>query len=191
MQLADAVARTRIMWYRRLWSCANIHGAPELRAPVLLAGPGEIGFDGHVILGWEQGPAFFSGYSYIEARHAHSRVTFGHGTHLNNAVTIVSDGPGITIGERCLFGPMVQVYDSDFHALDAGRRAIDPPRRAAVRVENDVFIGSSAIILKGVTIGAGSVIGAGAVISQDVPPRTTVAANAERLGLGEAAGRSR
>jgi acetyltransferase-like isoleucine patch superfamily enzyme len=190
MSFAEVVARARMMWYRRLWSCADVSGAPELRAPVVLAGAGHISFDGHVILGWEQGPAFFSGYSYIEARHPHSHIRLGAGTHLNNAVTIVSDGAGITLGERCLLGPMVQIYDSDFHPLDPERRATDPPLRAEVRIGDDVFIGSSAIILKGVTIGAGSVIGAGAVIARDVPARTTVAGDTERRRLIETAQRS-
>lgn len=37
-------------------------------------------------------------------------------------------------------------------------------------VENDVWIGHGAIVLGGVTIGAGSVIAAGAVVTKDVPP---------------------
>jgi acetyltransferase-like isoleucine patch superfamily enzyme len=40
-----------------------------------------------------------------------------------------------------------------------------------------VLVGTGAIILKGVTVGAGSVIGAGSVVRQDVPPRTVVIGN--------------
>lgn len=39
-------------------------------------------------------------------------------------------------------------------------------------VEDDVWIGARAIILKGVTIGRGSIIAAGAVVTKDVPPYT-------------------
>jgi acetyltransferase-like isoleucine patch superfamily enzyme len=46
-----------------------------------------------------------------------------------------------------------------------------------VRIEDDVWIGMRAIILAGVTIGAGSIIGAGAVVSEDVPPLTVVSGN--------------
>ena len=37
-------------------------------------------------------------------------------------------------------------------------------------VEDDVWIGTGAIILSGVKIGAGSIIAAGAVVTKDVPP---------------------
>lgn len=39
-----------------------------------------------------------------------------------------------------------------------------------VIIEDDVWIGTHAIILKGVRIGTGSVIAAGAVVTKDVPP---------------------
>jgi acetyltransferase-like isoleucine patch superfamily enzyme len=175
MHFSDVVGRARVMWYRRLWTCTDIEGTAELRAPALLAGAGSIGFENGVILGWEHSPGFFSGYTYIEARHPDSRVTIGERTHFNNGVTIISDGTSISIGKRCLVGPMVQIYDSDFHALDPARRATDTPRRAPVSIGDDVFIGASAIILKGVTVGAGSVVGAGAIVSRDVPPGTTIA----------------
>lgn len=41
---------------------------------------------------------------------------------------------------------------------------------ADVVIESGCWIGTRAIILKGVTIGRGSVIGAGAVVTKDVPP---------------------
>ena len=37
-------------------------------------------------------------------------------------------------------------------------------------IENDVWIGSNANVLRGVTIGNGAVIGAGAIVTKDVPP---------------------
>jgi acetyltransferase-like isoleucine patch superfamily enzyme len=143
----------------------------------MLAGAGRILFDGQVTLGWEHAPGFFAGYAYIEARYPGSVITFGTGTHVNNGVTIVSEGPGISIGRGCLIGPGVHLYDSDFHVLEAGARGSAPPRRAAVDVADEVFIGSNAIILKGVTIGRGSVVGAGAVVARDVPPSSIVAGN--------------
>ena len=39
-------------------------------------------------------------------------------------------------------------------------------------IEDDVWIGARAIILKGVTIGKGSIIAAGAIVTKDVPPYT-------------------
>ena len=58
------------------------------------------------------------------------------------------------------------------------------------RVERRATIGSGAVILGGVTIGAEAVVGAGAVVTKSVAPRTIVAGNPARLlrtlGEGEA-----
>ncbi len=48
---------------------------------------------------------------------------------------------------------------------------------APIVIEDDVFVGTDALVLKGVTIGEGAVVGAEAVVSQDVPSRTVVAGN--------------
>lgn len=44
-------------------------------------------------------------------------------------------------------------------------------------VGNDVWLGYSATVLPGVTIGDGAIVGAGAVVSRDVPPYAVVAGN--------------
>ena len=187
MPSAALVQRVRIAWFRRQWSCADVRGAPELRAPLLLAGPGTISFESGVVFGWEQGPGYFSGYSYVEARAPGSRVTFGEGTHLNNGAVIVSEGPGVSIGRRCLVGSGVTIYDSDFHSLEPEARHAGAQGMAAVAIEDDVFLGTGAIVLKGVTVGAGSVVGAGAVVVADVPPRSVVAGNPARAAGSSAA----
>ena len=46
-----------------------------------------------------------------------------------------------------------------------------------VLIEDDVWIGFNATILKGVRIGEGAIINPGAVVVDDVPPHTTVAGN--------------
>jgi maltose O-acetyltransferase len=180
MPSAQILQRLRIAWYRRQWSCARVEGAPRLLSPALLAGAGSIAFEGEVTLGWEQGPSFFSGYTYIEARRPESRVRLGAGTHLNNAVTLVSEGPGVVLGQRCLLGPGVHVYDSDFHALEAELRVSGEPGRAPVTIGDDVFLGTNAIVLKGVEIGRGSIVAAAAVVVDDVAPGTIVAGNPAR-----------
>jgi len=56
---------------------------------------------------------------------------------------------------------------------------LDEPRR--VRIGHDVWVGRSAIILSGVTIGNGAVIGAGSVVTKDVAPYSIVAGNPAKL----------
>ena len=47
---------------------------------------------------------------------------------------------------------------------------------APIVIEDDVWIGASATICPGVTIGRGSVVGAGAVVAKDVAPFSLVTA---------------
>jgi maltose O-acetyltransferase len=178
------IQRLRIAWFKRHWTCAEIEGQPQLSAPLMLAGQGKISFGALVTFGWEQSPGFLSGYSYVEARNPGAQVSFGDGTFLNNCVTLVSEGPGISVGRGCLFGPGVHVYDSDFHALEAADRRTAPAAMARVQIGDDVFLGTNAIVLKGVTVGAGSVVGAGAVVVEDVPPGAIVAGNPAQVVRG-------
>lgn len=48
-------------------------------------------------------------------------------------------------------------------------------------IENDVWIGSSAIIMQGVHISNGAVIAAGAIVTHDVPPYAIVAGIPARI----------
>ena len=97
----------------------------------------------------------------------------------------------ITIGRRVLVSHNVTLADCDFHPLDPDLRKDDAranapegdrSRRPAlvsrpVTVEDDVWIGIGAIILKGVRIGAGARVGAGAVVTCDVPAGQSVIGN--------------
>jgi acetyltransferase-like isoleucine patch superfamily enzyme len=105
----------------------------------------------------------------------------GHGCHFGIAESI-------QIGRNCLLAGGVSVRDLDGHPVDAERRrAGEPTPPAGVRpvvIEDDVWIGATAIILKGVTIGARSIVGAGAVVSRYVPPDCVVAGNPARIVKG-------
>ena len=52
---------------------------------------------------------------------------------------------------------------------------------APVVIEDDVWIGEYAAVMKGVTIGKGAVVAAHAVVTKDVPPCTIVAGNPARV----------
>jgi len=77
----------------------------------------------------------------------------------------------ITIGSRVQIGPYVMIIDTDFHDLyDRERR----PEPRPIVIEDDVWIGAKASILRGVRIARGAVVAVGAVVHHDVAPFTVV-----------------
>lgn len=101
---------------------------------------------------------------------------FGKNTHIGknvfiNAGCAFQDQGGIFIGDRALIGHGVVLATLN-HMEDPAKRAGMAP--ASIHIEDDVWIGSNATILSGVTIGRGSIVAAGAVVTKDVPPMTVV-----------------
>lgn len=105
-----------------------------------------------------------------------SDVVIGQGAYF------ISTQARLLIHDHVVFGPNVTIYTGD-HATDiVGKHIIeitDEDKKKQhgiydkdVVIEAGCWIGTRAIILKGVTIGRGSVIGAGAIVTKDVPPYT-------------------
>ena len=71
------------------------------------------------------------------------------------------------------------IPDTDVHPLDLATRLAGPldGATAPVVIEDGVFIGMNSLVLKGVTVGAGSVIGAGSVVTRSIPPAVIAAGN--------------
>ncbi|MDJ1501457.1 acyltransferase [Xanthocytophaga agilis] len=84
----------------------------------------------------------------------------------------ISASERIEIGKNVRMAPYTIIMDDDFH--DPSNH-FSSGKKAPIIIEDDVWIATRAIILKGVTIGRGSVIAAGAVVSKDVEPYTVVA----------------
>jgi carbonic anhydrase/acetyltransferase-like protein (isoleucine patch superfamily) len=67
------------------------------------------------------------------------------------------------------------ITDSDWH--DIYDRSAVVGKKADVWLGNNVWIGDSALVCKGVSIGDNSVIGAGSVVVHDIPPNVVAAGN--------------
>jgi tetrahydrodipicolinate N-acetyltransferase len=100
------------------------------------------------------------------------RLTIGHGTNVNGIGTKILCAQGITIGEFCTFSWDVQLLDNDFHAITVD--GVEQPAAAPITIGDRVWVGTRAIVLKGVTIGDGAVVAAGAVVTKDVPAGAVV-----------------
>lgn len=83
---------------------------------------------------------------------------------------------GITIGNNVYTSPFVQMVAVNHVYTDREQPIIAQGITAqGITIQDNVWIGSSAIILDGVTVGKGAVVAAGAVVTKDVAPHTIVA----------------
>jgi maltose O-acetyltransferase len=159
----------RILKYKLLSNCQNVIGKPLCYQPVQLLGHGTIQFGKNARFGVNPSPHLYSGYGYIDARKAHSKIIIGDDVWINNNVMIASEGEGIEIGAKTLIGLNVEITDSDFHDLHPDKRMGGVPRTAKVIIGKNVFIGSSVKILKGVTIGDNTIIANGSIVTKSIP----------------------
>jgi serine O-acetyltransferase len=84
----------------------------------------------------------------------------------------IDHGMGTVIGETAEVGDDVQMY----HGVTLGGDDPRPVKRHPT-VEDGVTLGANATLVGPITVGEGATVGAGAVVTDDVPPRTTVAGN--------------
>ena len=97
-----------------------------------------------------------------------------------NLNCMIIDNNRVEIGDHGMIGPGVQIYTAA-HELDAESRDQGWEVTKPVTIGKSVWIGGSAILLPGVTIGEKSVVGAGAVVTRDVPSSVVVAGNPARI----------
>ena len=101
---------------------------------------------------------------------------FGKNIHLGENVFINSgcrfqDQGGIYIGDNVLIGHNVVLATLNHEENPKKRGNLAP---APIKIAADVWIGSNATVLPGVTIGKGAIVAAGAVVTKDVAENTVV-----------------
>ena len=104
----------------------------------------------------------------------------------------------VRVGNYVLIGWNTTITDTDFHPIAPAERITDaiacsplgkgrprpPVLRRPVIIEDDVWIGPNATILKGVRIGRGAFIEPGSLVTRDVPERARVIGNPAQI-IGE------
>lgn len=112
-------------------------------------------------------------FNFRNLPHAHIKV--GKNCLISEFNVLRGQG-GITIGDNVYTSPFVQMVAVNHVYQDRGQPIISQGITAqGITIEDNVWIGSAAIILDGVRIGKGAVVAAGAVVTKEVPPFTIVA----------------
>jgi maltose O-acetyltransferase len=119
---------------------------------------------------WLQ-PPFYCDYGY--------NIKVGEKVFFNFNCIVLDVAP-VVIGSRTMFGPNVQVYTAT-HPLDHVERSSGREYARPIVIGEDVWIGGSAVLCPGVTIGDRSVIGAGSVVTKDIPADVIAAGNPCKL----------
>lgn len=119
-------------------------------------------------------PPFYCDYGY--------NISLGRGVFLNFNCCIL-DVVNVTIGDMTQIGTGVQILTAD-HPRDPAQRRQMLEFGRPISIGANVWIGSGAIVLPGVTIGDDAIIGAGSVVTRDVPPGATALGNPARIKAG-------
>jgi maltose O-acetyltransferase len=103
-------------------------------------------------------------------------IKIGHHVIINHHTELLANKARIIIGNYILIAPYVFITTSN-HEYSKKNIPIYLQEETGedVVIEDDVWIGTHAVILPGVTIGKGSIIGAGAVVTKNVPRYSIVA----------------
>jgi acetyltransferase-like isoleucine patch superfamily enzyme len=118
-----------------------------------------------------------------------AHMVIGDYCYFTNAVLLCE--LEVRIGSYVVIGWNTTISDTDFHPLAPAERIADavacsplgqsrprpPILKKAVVIEDDVWIGPNATILKGVRIGAGAWVEAGSLVTRDVPPGSRILGN--------------
>lgn len=104
-----------------------------------------------------------------------AQLAIGENTHIGDR-TEIHCGQYVKIGCGCSISWDVVIMDRDYHKLNSHECVYKP-----VVIEDNVWIGCRAIILKGVRIGSGAVVAAGSIVTKDVPSGSIVAGNPARV----------
>lgn len=124
---------------------------------------------------------------------ARALPAFGRGNEIDSAVYL-GDGRDVEIGDRCqinagsrltrvrigncvMIGPEVFVVGQLHETVDTAVPMIDQGKvmRRPTQIDDDVWVGTRAVVMPGVHIASGAIVGAGAVVTRDVSRNAVVA----------------
>lgn len=115
--------------------------------------------------------AEFAAYCDHEV-HGNGKLVIGNGVYMNR-FCMISAHNQVTIGDNCLFGPGVKIFDNN-HLYNHETGVSTDLKTAPISIGKNCWIASNVVILKGSSIGDNCVIGAGCIIHGDIPSGSVV-----------------
>ncbi|RMG25009.1 MAG: acyltransferase, partial [Methanobacteriota archaeon] len=91
-------------------------------------------------------------------------LSIGEMTFINKN-SVIACMESITIGNNVLIADHVSIFDHDHGLVNRSEYRTKP-----VLIEDNVWLGSHSVVLKGVRIGKGSIVAAGSVVTKSIPP---------------------
>ena len=121
-------------------------------------------------------------------------ILIGNNTYIGGN-SIIGSAENITIGNAVIISTEVHIYDNNNHPISPVKRKRmcecgdffgkewqwSESAHSRIVIEDNVWIGERATVLKGVTIGEGAIIASNSVVTHDVPPFTIAAGNPARV----------
>lgn len=108
-----------------------------------------------------------------------SHIRIGARSFANFGLVALDVAP-ITIGDDVQIGTNVQLL-TPTHPVDPEPRRAKWEAAKPITIGDNVWLGSAAIILAGVTIGENTVVGAGSVVTRDLPANVVAVGNPARV----------
>lgn len=117
--------------------------------------------------------SFRKNFSLMIRSEKDNALIVGNHCFFNNGCSInIHDE--IQIGDFCIFGENVSIYDHDHGFRGDGPFNQQPLVADPIMIDDNCWIGTGCVILRGIHIGANSVVAANTVVTKDIPANSIV-----------------
>ncbi len=127
-----------------------------------------------------QNNIYFKRNSIVGCANPDAIIEIGENTTIgNNSIMIASKK--ISIGKNCMIAPNVHIVDSN-HGTEPSKAYNEQDNIVSdVHIGDNVWIGSGAIVLMGVSIGSNSIVGAGSIVTKSFPENSLIMGSPAKL----------